>query len=87
MPSRHELRHAVDDGDGFLRSWETVFTKSFFICSRCLSRVMSRRIAATPDRLAEWRGDEHEARLGAGRRAAGARTVRGPATNRWRSGA
>src|SRR2546428_641583 len=33
---------------GPLRSWETVFTKSFFICSRFLSSVMSRRTAARP---------------------------------------
>ena len=33
---------------GLLRSWETAFTKSFFICSRFLSSEMSRRIAARP---------------------------------------
>jgi hypothetical protein len=33
---------------GPLRSWETVFTKSFFICSMFLSSVMSRRTTATP---------------------------------------
>ena len=33
---------------GLLRSWDTVLTKSFFIRSRFLSSVMSRRMAARP---------------------------------------
>ncbi len=33
---------------GFLRSWDTVVSNSFFICSSVLKSVMSRRMAAKP---------------------------------------
>ena len=72
---------------GFLRSWETVFTKSFFICSRFLSSVMSRRMAATP--TGSPNGVVTGTRLACAVRPSGSASseVPGcPTANSWRSG-
>jgi len=72
---------------GPLRSWETVFTKSFFICSMFLSSVISRRITATP--TGSPNGVVTRTRLAWAIRPSGSgssETPSRPATHRSRSG-